>query len=66
MGITQSHVHHYVPRWYQKRFLKAGQFQFYYLDLHPEIVINKGKKYQRRALFGGDLTAAFIKMTCTP
>ncbi len=50
MGMTQSHVHHYVPRWYQKRFLKAGQFQFYYLDLHPETVINEGKKYQRRVL----------------
>jgi hypothetical protein len=50
MDTTQSHVHHYVPRWYQKRFLKPGQFQFCYLDLHPETVINKGKKYQRRAL----------------
>ena len=26
MGSPQSHVHHYVPRWYQRRFLKTGQF----------------------------------------
>src|SRR5438874_8016752 len=36
MGSPQSHVHHYVPRWYQRRFLKTGQFQFYYLDLRPD------------------------------
>ncbi len=33
-----SHVHHYVPRWYQKRFRPANQTKLYYLDLHPERV----------------------------
>jgi hypothetical protein len=28
--------HHYVPQWYQKRFLPAGVTNFFYLDLHPE------------------------------
>ncbi|HTA60299.1 MAG TPA: hypothetical protein VK805_19245 [Candidatus Baltobacteraceae bacterium] len=46
----QSHVHHYVPRWYQRRFLKTGQFKFYYLDLRPETVVSNGRSYQRRDL----------------
>jgi uncharacterized protein DUF4238 len=29
--------HHYVPQWYQRRFLPtAGEQKFYYLDLRPE------------------------------
>jgi hypothetical protein len=27
---------HYVPIWYQKRFLPPGQRPFFYLDFHPE------------------------------
>jgi hypothetical protein len=50
MKSQQAHVHHYVPRWYQKRFLKDGQFKFYYLDLRPEVIDNNGKKYKRHAL----------------
>ena len=46
----QARDHHYVPQWYQKRFLPAGQSKFYYLDLHPETVNSNGFKYQRRAL----------------
>jgi hypothetical protein len=36
-GAQQSHVHHYVPRWYQKRFLAPGTTNFFLLDLNPEI-----------------------------
>jgi hypothetical protein len=50
MNPQQSHVHHYVPRWYQRRFLKAGQFKFRYLDLHPGIVYSGGVRHERRAL----------------
>jgi hypothetical protein len=50
MSTPQSHVHHYVPRWYQRRFLKTGQFKFHYLDLRPDTVVSSGRKYQRRAL----------------
>jgi hypothetical protein len=46
----QARDHHYVPQWYPKRFLPAGQSKFYYLDLHPETVNSNGFKYQRRAL----------------
>jgi hypothetical protein len=61
MTAPQSHVHHYVPRWYQRRFLKTGQFHFYYLDLRPETVVNNGKKYQRRDLLRWGPDRCFYK-----
>jgi|SRR2546426_2104961 len=60
-ATPQSHVHHYVSRWYQKRFLKTGQFQFYYLDLRPETVVSNGKKYQRRDLLHWGPDRCFYK-----
>lgn len=43
---------HYVPEWYQYRFLPSDvrEKKFYYLDLSPETVIHNNKKYRRRAL----------------
>ena len=42
---------HYVPEWYQRRFLGEGESRFYYLDLKPETVVSAGgTKYSRRAL----------------
>lgn len=34
MDITR--LNHYVPVWYQKRFLPAGVSTLFYLDFHPE------------------------------
>jgi hypothetical protein len=49
--MSQSLEHHYVPQWYQRRFLDAGQDHFYYLDLYPESVTSKGgTRYRRNAL----------------
>jgi len=46
-----SHEHHYVPRWYQKRFLSAGVDKLFYLDLKPEtVVIDKNRSYTKQAL----------------
>ncbi len=50
MNTRQAHVHHCVPRWYQRRFLKNGQSKFYYLDLQPEVVTENGVSHKRRAL----------------
>jgi hypothetical protein len=61
MSTTQSHVHHYVPRWYQRRFLNAGQHQFYYLDLHPETVVTEGKTYRQRDLLRWGPDRCFYK-----
>lgn len=31
--------HHYVPQWYQKRFLLERQTTYFYHDMHPNIMI---------------------------
>lgn len=41
---------HYVPEWYQKRFLPRDQTRHYYLDLAPGRVTREGHTYTRRAL----------------
>lgn len=41
---------HYVPEWYQKRFMPSGQSQYHYLDLTPETCVQNGHKYKRRDL----------------
>lgn len=45
-----SHLHHYIPRWYQKRFRPAGQTKLYYLDLNPERVITVPVPYTRKVV----------------
>jgi hypothetical protein len=41
---------HYVPIWYQKRFMLPGQSVSHYLDLKPEVVVRDGHTFTRRAL----------------
>jgi hypothetical protein len=43
---------HYVPEWYQKRFLPYGlkEKKFYYLDLNPEKIFSDGHAYKRKAI----------------
>ena len=50
MHRVQSHAHHYVPEWYQRRFLPPQTSKYYYLDLQPETIVQNGHSYQRRAL----------------
>src|ERR1700722_488825 len=57
----QSHVHHYVPQWYQKRFLQVGQTQFHYLDLHPDTLVTGKASYTRRALLRWGPSRCFFK-----
>ena len=50
---TMSEVYkhnHYVPEWYQKRFLPTGQSRHHYLDLKPQVVERDGHKFTRKAL----------------
>lgn len=37
---------HYVPEWYQKRFMPNGEVKFHYLDLSPPVRINNGHCYR--------------------
>jgi len=57
----QAHVHHYVPQWYQRRFLQPGQTKFRYLDLHPDTVIKGKVRYQRRAMLHWGPARCFYK-----
>jgi len=42
--VQQSHKHHYVPEWYQRRFMLKGQTAYYRLDLSPKCIkIPSGK-----------------------
>jgi hypothetical protein len=44
------HHNHYVPEWYQRRFMLPGQHRYWYLDLEPEHLVCNGHKYTRRDL----------------
>ncbi len=49
MAEESDYIHnHYVPEWYQKRFMKPDQEKYFCLDLKPEIVIRDGHRYKRR------------------
>lgn len=48
--MTHYQHNHYVPEWYQRRFLANGESKYYYLDLHPDVVTNNGHTYTRTAL----------------
>jgi hypothetical protein len=41
---------HYVPIWYQRRFMLPGQDRYYRLDLKPEVVDNGKAKYTKNDL----------------
>ncbi|MGH7086631.1 MAG: DUF4238 domain-containing protein [Acetobacteraceae bacterium] len=41
---------HYVPEWYQRRFLPSGQGKYHYLDLKPDTDERNGHRFTRRAL----------------
>jgi len=44
---------HYVPEWYQRRFMRPGQGTYWYLDKSPEVVVRDGHTFTRRALLKG-------------
>jgi hypothetical protein len=48
--MTKYRHNHYVPIWYQKRFMAPDQHQYYRLDLRPDVVERGNTKYTRRAL----------------
>jgi hypothetical protein len=52
---------HYVPCWYQERFLPtSGERKFRYLDLKPEIIRDdKGRPHTKKALFRWGATSCF-------
>jgi hypothetical protein len=61
MKAQQSRAHHYVPQWYQRRFLTPGASRFFYLDLHPETVVRDGVSHERKALLRWGPAKCFYK-----
>jgi hypothetical protein len=61
MDSQQSHAHHYVPRWYQKRFLPPGTTNFFYLDLRPKTVVWDGGSHQLKAVRRRGPAACFYR-----
>jgi hypothetical protein len=57
----QSRAHHYVPQWYQKRFLPSGVTEFQCLDLHPETVVVRGIEHRFNALHRWGTKKCFYK-----
>lgn len=49
MGEHHKH-NHYVPIWYQKRFLPENQSKFVYYDLNPEVCTSNGRTWTRSNL----------------
>jgi hypothetical protein len=60
MKAQQSHAHHYVPQWYQKRFLTPGT-RFFYLDLNPDTVEQDGVSHRRKAILRWGPSRCFYK-----
>jgi hypothetical protein len=50
--MTDFRNNHYVPRWYQERFLSSDgrERKFYYLDLRPDRVLWSGRVHYREAI----------------
>lgn len=49
-GPTPTVNNHYVPKWYQRRFLTGGRSQFQYLDLSPDVIPGAPDRRRRTAL----------------
>lgn len=47
--MTEYRRNHYVPEWYQRRFLADGETQYHYLDLRPDIITANGHTHTRKA-----------------
>ena len=50
--MTDYIRNHYVPIWYQKRFLsgRTKERKFHYLDLRPQTISRNGRAYSRKSL----------------
>jgi hypothetical protein len=58
---TKRRKHHYVPVWYQKRFLSKGQNAHYYLNLHPFKKLPDGREIKRREVYSWGPRSCFRK-----
>lgn len=60
--MTNEFKHnHYVPEWYQKRFLPDGKGKQWYLDMRPDKNTKNGHTYFRKALNHWGATSCFAQ-----
>jgi hypothetical protein len=50
-GQTKKKKQHYVPIWYQKRFLPIGQKTYHYLNLQPSERLSDGREIKLREIY---------------
>src|SRR6185437_16145666 len=60
-GSNDFKHNHYVPEWYQRRFMRPDQGKYWYLDLRPEIVIKNGHRYPRKDLLNWGAGSCFAE-----
>lgn len=54
--------HHYVPQWYQKKFMLLGEFELFCLDMKPGFAVDsKGRKHQKRSLWKQGSKKCFVE-----
>lgn len=61
---TQYKNNHYVPEWYQKRFLPTGQInqELFYRNLKPDYYIEpNGKLHQKKAVYRQGFRKCFVE-----
>ena len=67
MAPTRDFKHnHYVPEWYQRRFMLPGQGKYWYLDLKPEQVVQNGHRFTRRDLLHWGRVGVSLNTIFTP
>jgi hypothetical protein len=61
--VNDFRNNHYVPRWYQDRFIpqSAGPRKFYYLDKYPEVRKSGGRTYRRSNLLRWGPASCFVQ-----
>jgi hypothetical protein len=49
--MSFTHRNHYVPQWYQRRFLPAGEGKYFFLKLRPRVIVRPdGHRHRETAL----------------
>ncbi|MBX9296049.1 DUF4238 domain-containing protein [Chromobacterium vaccinii] len=63
MATHEYRRNHYVPEWYQKRFLEADARpkKFFYLDMRPDTVFQNGHQHKRNSLLHWGVNRCFME-----
>lgn len=59
--MSEFKRNHYVPQWYQKRFLEDSSNKLYYLDLYPNLKVSGRHRWRPRALTMRGTRGCFVQ-----